>query len=93
MPGPLSRTVITALTVFLAALGLFIWGGEVLHDFSFAMLVGVVVFGCLSAIVLLQHFRHGFLADAGWPLHFERLHVWGMLAVTLVGAGAALDSD
>ena len=57
------------------------------------MLVGVVVFGGLSAIVLLQHFRHGFRADAGWPLHFERVHVWGMLVVALVGAGAALDSD
>ena len=38
----LSRTVITAFTVFLAALALFIWGGDVLRDFSFAMLVGVV---------------------------------------------------
>lgn len=45
----LSRTVITALTVFLAALGLFIWGGEVLHDFSFAMLVGTV-FGTYSSV-------------------------------------------
>jgi preprotein translocase SecF subunit len=45
----LSRTVITSLTVFLAALGLFIWGGEVLHDFSFAMLVGVV-FGTYSSV-------------------------------------------
>jgi len=45
----LSRTVITALTVFLAALGLFLWGGEVLHDFSFAMLVGTV-FGTYSSV-------------------------------------------
>jgi preprotein translocase SecF subunit len=45
----LSRTVITSLTVFLAALGLFIWGGEVLHDFSFAMLVGVL-FGTYSSV-------------------------------------------
>jgi preprotein translocase SecF subunit len=45
----LSRTVITALTVFLAALGLFIWGGEVLRDFSFAMLLGVG-FGTYSSV-------------------------------------------
>jgi len=45
----LSRTVITAFTVFLAALALFIWGGDVLRDFSFAMLVGVV-FGTYSSV-------------------------------------------
>jgi len=45
----LSRTVITALTVFLAALGLFIWGGEVLRDFSFAMLIGTS-FGTYSSV-------------------------------------------
>jgi len=45
----LSRTVITSLTVALAALALFIWGGEVLRDFSFTMLVGVVI-GTYSSI-------------------------------------------
>jgi preprotein translocase SecF subunit len=45
----LSRTVITAFTVFLAALAMFIWGGEVLRDFSFAMLVGTV-FGTYSSV-------------------------------------------
>jgi len=45
----LSRTIITAFTVFLASLALFIWGGEVLRDFSFAMLVGVV-FGTYSSV-------------------------------------------
>jgi preprotein translocase SecF subunit len=45
----LSRTVITAFTVFLAALALFMWGGDVLRDFSFAMLVGVV-FGTYSSV-------------------------------------------
>jgi preprotein translocase SecF subunit len=47
----LSRTVITALTVFLTALALFIWGGEVLRDFSLAMLVGVA-FGTYSSIYM-----------------------------------------
>jgi preprotein translocase SecF subunit len=45
----LSRTVITSFTVFLTALSLYIWGGEVLRDFSFAMLVGVV-FGTFSSV-------------------------------------------
>jgi preprotein translocase subunit SecF len=45
----LSRTIITAFTVFLCALALFVWGGEVLRDFSFAMLVGVV-FGTYSSV-------------------------------------------
>jgi preprotein translocase subunit SecF len=45
----LSRTVITAFTVVLAALSLFIWGGDVLRDFSFAMLVGTV-FGTYSSV-------------------------------------------
>jgi preprotein translocase subunit SecF len=45
----LSRTVVTSLTVFLAVLSLFIFGGEVLHDFAFAMLCGVVV-GTYSSI-------------------------------------------
>jgi preprotein translocase subunit SecF len=45
----MSRTVITAFTVFLTALALLFWGGEVLHDFSLAMVVGVA-FGTYSSI-------------------------------------------
>jgi preprotein translocase SecF subunit len=45
----LSRTVITSLTVALAVLALYLFGGEVIHDFSFAMLVGVV-FGTYSSV-------------------------------------------
>jgi preprotein translocase subunit SecF len=45
----LSRTLITSLTVFLCAVALFIWGGEVLRDFSFAMLIGVG-FGTYSSV-------------------------------------------
>jgi len=45
----LSRTIITSLTVFIVALALFFLGGEVLHDFAFAMLIGVVV-GTYSSI-------------------------------------------
>jgi preprotein translocase subunit SecF len=45
----LSRSVITSLTVILVLVPLVIWGGEVLHDFSVALLLGAVV-GSLSSI-------------------------------------------
>ena len=45
----LSRTVITSLTAFLVLLVLFIFGGETIRGFAFAMLIGVVV-GTYSSI-------------------------------------------
>lgn len=45
----LSRTIITSFTVFLTVLALQVFGGEVLRDFSFAMMVGVV-FGTYSSV-------------------------------------------
>ena len=39
----LSRTIVTSITTFLAAVSLFLFGGEVIHDFAFALVVGVVV--------------------------------------------------
>ena len=45
----LSRTIITSFTVVLTVLALFFLGGEVLHDFSFALLVGVV-YGTYSSV-------------------------------------------
>ena len=39
----LSRTIVTSITTFLAASSLFLFGGEVIHDFSFALVVGIVV--------------------------------------------------
>ncbi len=45
----LSRTIVVSFTTFLAALALFLFGGEVLHDFSLALLLGVVV-GTYSSI-------------------------------------------
>lgn len=47
----MSRTIMTALTVFLVVAVLFIFGGEILKSFSFAMLVGVV-FGSYSSIFI-----------------------------------------
>ena len=45
----LSRTIVTSLTTFFVVLILFVFGGEVLHTFSFAMIVGVIV-GTYSSI-------------------------------------------
>ena len=45
----LSRTIITSFTVFLSVLSLFLLGGDVIHDFAFTMLVGVV-FGTYSSV-------------------------------------------
>ena len=47
----LSRTILTSFTVFLVLLALFFLGGPVIHDFSFALLVGVVV-GTYSSIFI-----------------------------------------
>jgi len=49
MNQTLSRTVLTSFTVFLSALVLLLFGGEVLRDFSFALLIGVVT-GTYSSI-------------------------------------------
>ncbi len=56
----LSRTIITSLTTFAVVLSLFIFGGSVIHDFAFAILVGVIV-GTYSSIfiaspILVEHF-------------------------------------
>lgn len=47
----LSRTVLTSLTVFLTVLALYIFGGAVIRDFAFALLVGVVI-GTYSSIYI-----------------------------------------
>ncbi len=39
----LSRTAMTSLTTLLAGLALFLLGGQVLHDFAFALLIGILV--------------------------------------------------
>ena len=39
----LSRTIITSLTVFFVVVVLFLKGGGTLHDFAFALIIGVIV--------------------------------------------------
>lgn len=45
----LSRTVITSITTFVVVLILYLFGGEVIHYFAFAMMIGVIV-GTYSSI-------------------------------------------
>jgi SecD/SecF fusion protein len=45
----LSRTLVTSLTTALVLLALFFMGGTVIHDFSFALLVGIFV-GSYSSV-------------------------------------------
>lgn len=45
----LSRTLLTSLTTLIVVLSLFFLGGEVIHDFAFALLVGIIV-GTYSSI-------------------------------------------
>ena len=45
----LSRTLITSITTLLALTSIFIFGGEILKGFSFAMIIGVIV-GTYSSI-------------------------------------------
>ena len=45
----LSRSIVTSLTVFLVLMALYALGGSVIHDFSFALLVGVMV-GTYSSV-------------------------------------------
>lgn len=47
----LSRTILTSGTTLFVVLCLFFLGGEVIHDFSFALLVGIVV-GTYSSIYI-----------------------------------------
>lgn len=47
----LSRTIITSLTVLLTSVALFFFGGEVIHDFALAMIMGVVI-GTYSSIFI-----------------------------------------
>ncbi len=47
----LSRTILTSLTVFMVLLVLFFFGGAVIHDFTFALLVGTVA-GVYSTVFI-----------------------------------------
>jgi preprotein translocase subunit SecF len=47
----LSRTILTAGLTFLTVLALYLFGGEVLHGFSFALVIGILI-GTYSSIAI-----------------------------------------
>ncbi|PIQ97183.1 MAG: protein translocase subunit SecF [Nitrospinae bacterium CG11_big_fil_rev_8_21_14_0_20_56_8] len=51
----LSRTLLTSGTTLLVVLALFILGGEIIHDFAFALLVGIAI-GTYSSIFIASVF-------------------------------------
>ena len=58
----LSRTVITALTVIFVLAVLFIFGGDVIRGFSFALLIGVI-FGTYSSVCVATPVVVDFIKD------------------------------
>jgi len=61
----LSRTILTSATTLIVVVALFVLGGGIIHDFAFAMIIGVIV-GTYSSIyvaspiiIALQEFTKG----------------------------------
>lgn len=77
----LSRTILTSFTTFLAAFVLFLFGGEVLRDFAFALVIGVITgtYSSVAAATLVMD----------WELSGKRRAPAGAkLAVKAEGVGA-----
>jgi len=68
--GTLSRTLMTSLTTLLVLLALFFIGGEVIHGFAFALIVGVFIgtyssiYVASNSLVLMNVSKHDFLEQA-----------------------------
>ncbi|MBI3805140.1 MAG: protein translocase subunit SecF [Nitrospirae bacterium] len=65
----LSRTFNTSVTVFLAVLAIYFFGGEVIHDFALAMILGIIIgtyssWFVASPLLLLWRKRVGVLKRA-----------------------------
>ncbi|MBN8555321.1 MAG: protein translocase subunit SecF [Deltaproteobacteria bacterium] len=66
----LSRTIITSLTVFIVSVVMWIYGGPVIHGFSFALCVGIIVgtyssvFVAAPMILLMENFTQSRQAKA-----------------------------
>lgn len=55
----LSRTILTVFTVFIVVIVMYIWGGESIRGFNYALLVGIF-FGCYSSIAVASPILLGF---------------------------------
>lgn len=74
----LSRTTITSLTTALVVVAIFVLGGEVLHDFAFALLIGIIVgtyssWFVASPLLLLWRGRRGKLLSEAEPVRKRRV--------------------
>ncbi|MBI4041928.1 MAG: protein translocase subunit SecF [Deltaproteobacteria bacterium] len=59
MNETLSRTILTSLTVLMVVVILFFYGGATIEDFSFALVIGVIV-GSYSTIGIASPMMYGF---------------------------------
>src|SRR5262249_31527129 len=64
----LSRTILTSGLTFLTVLSLFLFGGEVLHGFSFALVIGILI-GTYSSIAIAAPML---VAYQDWRLRRDR---------------------
>ncbi len=62
----LSRTILTSLTTLLVVVILFVWGGDAIHGFAFALLVGVLV-GTYSSIFVASPVLLWLVGHTGQP--------------------------
>jgi preprotein translocase subunit SecF len=74
----LSRTILTAGLTFLTVLALYLFGGEVLHGFSFALVIGILI-GTYSSIAIAAPIL---VAYQDWRLNRNRPP-----SISAVGAG------
>src|SRR2546422_8154727 len=84
----LSRTVVVSLTVILVLIPLTLAGGEVLHDFSLALLLGVII-GTYSSVFVASplldrkstrlNSSHGYISYAVFCLK-KKIHQVGNVA-------------
>jgi preprotein translocase subunit SecF len=60
----LSRTILTSGLTFLAVLSLYLFGGEVIHGFAFALVIGVII-GTYSSIAIASPILVSFYQRVG----------------------------
>jgi len=66
----LSRTILTSVTTFLVVFALYALGGDIIHDFAFAMLIGLVV-GTYSSVFVASPVVLYFDPD-----NFQKTHLY-----------------
>ncbi|MEZ4465316.1 MAG: hypothetical protein R3F43_12750 [bacterium] len=94
MSDTISRTVLTSLTTFLAVLAIWVFGGGIIQNFAFAMLVGIVV-GTYSSICTPAPSSSSWTATSG-PSGRHRLKSlarWGFRSGAGIHHGTMLYAD